>query len=477
MGADKTGAPAPYVERGELDQEQHDAVRDVFYVPGAATLVRADLFAALGGFDPGIELLGEDLDLSLAGPRGRRPGAGGARRPGSPTSRPWASVDRSTTAAASRCATGCAPAGSATRWSTRRAGAAPGRGDGAGRVASTASSPAASATPATSLRAWTWNVRHRRGIRRPGAGCWPSIAAVPDRDVRRPAGARQRPAGRPSCAAQPGEPRATTGWATVTASGPGPGHQPALGPGPVVAGRLGGGAGPAGRSAAASCSPAASRRSASSPPSRAIRPPWCSSGSAASAAPGLGSDTAGAHAARPCSAVWATCSSAPWACCAPCSSSAPCPLGALGIWRLARPLGSRRARITALVVYACLPARPQRRGPRSLGRSGHLRPHAVDGQPAGSRARAWRRSVRWAATSAPGWPTDRCCSASCCWVWSPRWPPGGARSPWSSCWSLARGLRARRAAGRRGPRRRCAWSAWPWPVRLVAAAAAAARGA
>lgn len=64
MGADKTGAPSPYVERGELDQEQHDAVRDVFYVPGAATLVRADLFKALGGFDPGIELLGEDLDLS-----------------------------------------------------------------------------------------------------------------------------------------------------------------------------------------------------------------------------------------------------------------------------------------------------------------------------------------------------------------------------------------------------------------------------
>ena len=64
MGADKTGAPSPYVERGELDQEQHDAVRDVFYVPGAVTLVRADLFRALGGFDPGIELLGEDLDLS-----------------------------------------------------------------------------------------------------------------------------------------------------------------------------------------------------------------------------------------------------------------------------------------------------------------------------------------------------------------------------------------------------------------------------
>ncbi|HEX7442749.1 MAG TPA: glycosyltransferase family 2 protein, partial [Acidimicrobiales bacterium] len=64
MGADKTGAPAPAVERGELDQEQHDAVRDVFYVPGAATLVRADLFEALDGFDPAIDLLGEDLDLS-----------------------------------------------------------------------------------------------------------------------------------------------------------------------------------------------------------------------------------------------------------------------------------------------------------------------------------------------------------------------------------------------------------------------------
>ncbi|MCC5953278.1 MAG: glycosyltransferase [Acidimicrobiia bacterium] len=63
MGADRWGEPAPLVESGELDQGQHDAVRDVFYVPGAATLVRADLFAALGGFDPGIDLLGEDLDL------------------------------------------------------------------------------------------------------------------------------------------------------------------------------------------------------------------------------------------------------------------------------------------------------------------------------------------------------------------------------------------------------------------------------
>jgi GT2 family glycosyltransferase len=63
MNVDKTGALAPIAERHELDQEQHDAVRDVFVVPGASTLVRADLFAALGGFDPAIVGLGDDVDL------------------------------------------------------------------------------------------------------------------------------------------------------------------------------------------------------------------------------------------------------------------------------------------------------------------------------------------------------------------------------------------------------------------------------
>lgn len=62
-GADKTGERVPSVERGELDQEQHDAVRDVFVVPGAATLVRSDLFGAIGGFDAGIDLLNDDLNL------------------------------------------------------------------------------------------------------------------------------------------------------------------------------------------------------------------------------------------------------------------------------------------------------------------------------------------------------------------------------------------------------------------------------
>lgn len=63
LSVDKTGVQVPIAERGELDQEQHDAVRDVFAVPGACTLVRADLFAALGGFDQAIDLLGDDVDL------------------------------------------------------------------------------------------------------------------------------------------------------------------------------------------------------------------------------------------------------------------------------------------------------------------------------------------------------------------------------------------------------------------------------
>ena len=70
--ADKAGVVRPY-GRHELDQEQHDAVRDVFVAPGGCTLVRADLFETLGGFDRGVVLFGEDLDLcwraQLAGAR------------------------------------------------------------------------------------------------------------------------------------------------------------------------------------------------------------------------------------------------------------------------------------------------------------------------------------------------------------------------------------------------------------------------
>jgi GT2 family glycosyltransferase len=71
--ADKVGVVQDLVDPGELDQEQHDAVREVFVAPGGATLVRADLFRAVGGFNATIDQFGEDLDLSwrarLAGAR------------------------------------------------------------------------------------------------------------------------------------------------------------------------------------------------------------------------------------------------------------------------------------------------------------------------------------------------------------------------------------------------------------------------
>lgn len=60
---DKTGVQAPFAEHGEMDQEQHDAVRDVALVPGAVQLIRTDLLLALEGFDPEMDLVGEDLDL------------------------------------------------------------------------------------------------------------------------------------------------------------------------------------------------------------------------------------------------------------------------------------------------------------------------------------------------------------------------------------------------------------------------------
>jgi GT2 family glycosyltransferase len=63
LSVDKTGATTSLVDRGELDQEQHDSVRDVFAASSACLLVRADLFAELGGFDPAMADYGADVDL------------------------------------------------------------------------------------------------------------------------------------------------------------------------------------------------------------------------------------------------------------------------------------------------------------------------------------------------------------------------------------------------------------------------------
>src|SRR5262249_10432085 len=60
---DRFGEVDPITEPGEYDQEQHDAVADVFVLPSACVLVRADLFRALGGYDPAISFYGDDVDL------------------------------------------------------------------------------------------------------------------------------------------------------------------------------------------------------------------------------------------------------------------------------------------------------------------------------------------------------------------------------------------------------------------------------
>jgi hypothetical protein len=79
---DATGELDPVIEIGERDQEQHDAVADVFVLPSACLLVRADLFRELGGYSNEIEFIGDDVDLVLvrpetAGQAKRRRGAQG----------------------------------------------------------------------------------------------------------------------------------------------------------------------------------------------------------------------------------------------------------------------------------------------------------------------------------------------------------------------------------------------------------------
>ncbi len=63
LDADRFGRCDNVVEPGEKDQEQHDAVRDVFVLSSACLLIRADLFREIGGFDADVAFFGEELDL------------------------------------------------------------------------------------------------------------------------------------------------------------------------------------------------------------------------------------------------------------------------------------------------------------------------------------------------------------------------------------------------------------------------------
>lgn len=60
---DRFGVELAYADVGELDQEQHDAVQDVFVVSGACVLVRADLFRTVNGFNADLPLVGSDTDF------------------------------------------------------------------------------------------------------------------------------------------------------------------------------------------------------------------------------------------------------------------------------------------------------------------------------------------------------------------------------------------------------------------------------
>ena len=91
---DRFGAPYTGIEPGEVDQEQHDGVRDVFYVTTATMLVRTDLFQELDGFDPATFPGAEDLDLCW---RARLAGARVLVVPDARIAHPEAAGDRSRT--------------------------------------------------------------------------------------------------------------------------------------------------------------------------------------------------------------------------------------------------------------------------------------------------------------------------------------------------------------------------------------------
>ena len=63
FGADRIGDMSTPVEPGERDQEQHDAIRDVFVLSSACVVVRSDLFREVGGYPREVGFYGEDLDL------------------------------------------------------------------------------------------------------------------------------------------------------------------------------------------------------------------------------------------------------------------------------------------------------------------------------------------------------------------------------------------------------------------------------
>ena len=60
---DTAGRRITGIESREVDQGQHDGDRDALAVSSAGMLIRRDVWEQVGGFDPGMALLGEDVDF------------------------------------------------------------------------------------------------------------------------------------------------------------------------------------------------------------------------------------------------------------------------------------------------------------------------------------------------------------------------------------------------------------------------------
>jgi GT2 family glycosyltransferase len=100
LTVDTVGRRITGIEPREVDQGQHDGDRDSLAVSSAGVLIRRDVWAQSGGFDPGMTLFGEDIDFcwrvhaagfrvrvitdavvfhAMAAARGRRPVSVGRR--------------------------------------------------------------------------------------------------------------------------------------------------------------------------------------------------------------------------------------------------------------------------------------------------------------------------------------------------------------------------------------------------------------
>ena len=109
------------------------------------------------------------------------------------------------------------------------------------------------------------------------------------------------------------------------------------------------------------------------------------------------------------------------------------PVGAMGMWRFTKPVGSRRARIVATVAYVIVPLPANA---MAEARWGGLVAYATVPwssaswpPPVGS-----PRSAISAAAPGPGCARDRCCTGWSPSASSPLWPPSSSRP--SSWWVI-----------------------------------------